>query len=51
MGVRLQAGREALGGSFEERMRDHIDRHLEEIAESGDGDRRNGIFLVIEQPS
>ena len=39
-----QAGREALGQILEGRMNDWIDRHLEQMAERGEADRRNGSF-------
>lgn len=39
-----QAGRQALGGILEERMNDRIDRHLEDMAQRGEADRRNGSF-------
>lgn len=39
-----QAGREAVVGVLEERMKDRIDLHLAEIASRGESDRRNGSF-------
>jgi putative transposase len=39
-----QEGRKALSQILEERMKDRIDRHLEQMAERGEEDRRNGSF-------
>jgi len=39
-----QAGRQVLGQILEERMKDRIDRHLEEMEKQGEYDRRNGSF-------
>lgn len=39
-----QAGRQALSQILEERMKDRIDRHLEQMAQRGEEDRRNGSF-------
>ena len=39
-----QAGRQALSQILEERMKDRIDRHLEEMDKRGEADRRNGSF-------
>lgn len=37
-------GRRAIVDIFEQRMRDRIDRHLEDMARRGEADRRNGSF-------
>jgi putative transposase len=39
-----QAGRRALSQILEERMKEHLDRHLEEMDKRGEEDRRNGSF-------
>ena len=39
-----EAGRRALERIIEERMKERIDRHLEEMAVRGEADRRNGKF-------
>jgi putative transposase len=39
-----QAGRQALSQILEERMKDRLDRHLEEMGKRGEADRRNGSF-------
>ncbi len=39
-----EAGRKALGQILEERMKDRLDRHLEEMGKRGEADRRNGSF-------
>jgi len=39
-----QAGRQALSQILHERMKDRIDRHLEEMGKRGEEDRRNGSF-------
>ena len=39
------AGREALAEIIQGRMREAIDRHLDEMARRGEADRRNGFYL------
>jgi putative transposase len=39
-----QEGRQWLEGFFRERMKDRIDRHLEEMARRAEADRRNGSY-------
>ena len=39
-----RAGPEALKGVLEQGMAGRIDRHLEEMAEPGEADRRNGSY-------
>lgn len=40
-----QAGRQALKEVLEGRMGEAVDRHLAEMAERGEADRRNGVYL------